>query len=102
MAVSLVAEPGASCTIVSQIQKMLVQQNITEHTLSQILSNDFNESCLHNLDLTLTPSYGILIGLHQYAVEEARRKHKKPSYILKKLVDNIFPLCTISRADRLE
>ncbi len=85
-----------------QVYEMLSEQrNLTDSILLQILSNDFAaEDCF---DFTSTPSYGILIGLHYYSIKACRSLHyKKPNRVLKKLVDYLFPLCTISRADRLE
>ena len=49
-----------------------------------------------------SPSYGVLFELLYFSRSNAKLLKFKPNKILKCLVDTLFPLCSVSRGDRLE
>lgn len=54
-------------------------------------------------DLPELPSHGILMELHYFChLFSPSNKKLKTNVLLKKCVDVLFPLCVVSRADRLE
>ena len=58
--------------------------------------------CVPQQLLPDSPSYGVLFELLDFSRSNAKLLKSKPNRILKCLVDTLFPLCSVSRADRLE
>ena len=47
-------------------------------------------------------TYGILIELYHFGCDNSSALKLKVNRLLKVLVDTLFPLCSVTRADRLE
>ena len=87
---------------------MLEAVGITEHVLLCILANSGSNhdqtddilKCKKNVPEV--PTYGLLIELYYFARDVSLVLKRKVNRLLKVLVDTLFPLCSVSRADRLE
>ena len=74
-------------------------------TIARKLHNYIYESedvlkCTENIPDV--PTYGILIKLYHFACDNTSALKLKVNCLLKVLVDTLFPLCSVTRADRLE
>ena len=82
---------------------MLEAIGITEYLLLGICANDECEDVLKCTEnVPDVPTYGLLIELYHFACENSSVLKLKVNHLLKVLVDTLFPLCTVSRADRLK
>lgn len=82
---------------------MLEAVGITEHLLLGIFANDESEDVLKCTEnIPDVPTYGILIELYHFASDNSSALKLKVNRLLKVLVDTLFPLCSVTRADRLE
>lgn len=82
---------------------MLEAVGITEHLLLGIFTNDESENVLKCTgNVPDVPTYGLLIELYHFACDNSSVLKLKVNRLLKVLVDTLFPLCSVSRADRLE
>ena len=82
---------------------MLEAVGITEDLLLGIFANDESEDvvkCTENV--SDVPTYGLLIELYHFACDNSSVVKLKVNRLLEVLVNTLFPLCSVSRADRLE
>ena len=83
---------------------LLETAGLNEGILLSILANGGNEAseeCQYP-QVTTVPTCGILIELYHFASTIACTLRRRPNRVLKLLVETLFPLCKVSRADRLE
>lgn len=79
---------------------MLDSVGLTEDMLLSILLN--NSVVGLNVPDIEAPTYGVLMELYQYTSDVSDKLERKQNRLLKLLVDTLFPMCSIGRADRLE
>ena len=84
---------------------ILEEAGITEQFLSDMFTNDESNQLICResfLNIPDVPTYGILIELYKFACEHAADFKLEVNRILKVLIDTMFPVCSVSQADRLE
>ncbi len=77
---------------------MLDSVGLTEDMLLSILLN--NSVVGLNVPDIEAPTYGVLMELYQYTSDVSDKLERKQNRLLKLLVDTLFPMCSIGRADR--
>ena len=81
---------------------MLAAAGMPEDLLLGIFTGGYDDlqGCTENApDI---PTYGLLIELYHFACDNSSVLKLKVNRALKILVDALFPLCSVSRADHLE
>ena len=82
---------------------MLEAIGITEYLLLGISANDESKDVLKCTENVLdVPTYGLLIEFYHFACDNSSMLKLKCNRLLKVFVGTLFPLCTVSWADRLE
>ena len=82
-----------------RIKKRLNDAGLTEDVLMKIIHGD---STVHlQVVASEEPTYGILMGLFQFGDENSSKLNINSKILLKRMVDTLYPKCTIQRADRL-
>ena len=79
---------------------MLEALGITEDMLRSIIVNNSVEY-VPAIDCD-APTYGVIMVLYHFTQSVFKEFKRKQNRLLKLLVDTLFPMFTISRADRLE